>query len=126
MSFIKRLFKGFGAPVEEEPIPDINIQKVISQIQEKEEETDIEPGRKIHSFHYGLFEIRTDRDITGHYRVTVWQGKERQYSFTIFAKKGDFPKLKDAFIEINAFLKGDQKVSSLPKNDVLKGFFYGH
>lgn len=126
MSFIKRLFKSIGTTEEKEAVPDIDIERVLSQIQKKEEVTDIEPGRKIHSFHFSLLEIRTDRDITGHYRVTVWQGKERQYSFTIFAKEGEYPKLRDAFTEINTFLKGDQKITSLPKNDVLKGFFYGH
>jgi hypothetical protein len=73
-----------------------------------------------------LLEIRTDRDITGHYRVTLWQGKERLYSFTVYAKKGEYEKLTRAYSQINEFLKGDQKLSSLPKNDLLKGFFYGH
>jgi len=40
--------------------------------------------------------------------------------------KERYDKLERAYSEINDFLKGDQKLSSLPETDLLKGFFYGH
>ncbi|HBX64679.1 MAG TPA: hypothetical protein DEG32_00410, partial [Balneolaceae bacterium] len=96
MSIFKKLFGGFGSSKEESPPPDFNLSGILDRISDKEATNVIEPGRKIHSFHYDLLEIRTDRDITGHYRVTVWQGKERLYSFTVFAKQGEYDKLERA------------------------------
>ena len=91
-----------------------------------EEAREIEPGRKIHSFEYDYFEIRLDRDITKNYRITVFRGNERTYSFTVFAGKGEFEKLIEAYPCIISFLKSEQIISTLPDNDLLKGFYFGN
>ena len=126
MSIFRKLFGRWGSSETEEPAPDINIELQISHIEKKESEKDIEPGRKIHSFSYGLFEIRLDRDITKNYRITVFQGAERMYSFTVFAGKGEYEKLGKAYSLIQDFLKGDQSISNLPDSDLVKGFYFGN
>jgi len=67
MSIFKKLFGGFGSSKEEATTPDINLASILDRIKEKEAANEIEPGRKIHSFYYDLLEVRTDRDLTGHY-----------------------------------------------------------
>jgi hypothetical protein len=126
MSIIKQLLGWVRTSKKEEPIPDINLTAQLEHIEKKEAANEIESGRKIHSFHYGMLEIKTDRDITEQYRIIVWQGKEWLFSFSIFSEQGEYEKLGKGFSEISDFLKGDQKISSLPDNDLLKGLFYGH
>jgi len=110
----------------EEPQEQLDIPELIKHIRKKESESDIPLGRRIHSFHYKYFDFYVDREITKHYRVTVYQGRERKYSFTVFAKQGNYDILAQAFERIIDFIDGDQNLSDLPEDDVLKGFFYGH
>ncbi|MTI87898.1 MAG: hypothetical protein FH748_08020 [Balneolaceae bacterium] len=124
MSFFKRLFWGSGK--NQEPAPKTDIPKIITQIETKEQARDIPLGRKIHDFDYGMLSVRLDRDITKSYRITVWQGKERLYSFTVQTNQGNYKQLQQAYNIIINFLNGDQNLSHLPDNDLVKGFYYGH
>jgi len=119
--FLKDLF-----PQPKEPQEQLDISRLIQCIREKERESNIALGRRIHSFHYKYLDFNVDREITGHYRVTVYQGRERTYSFTVFAKQGNYNILEQAFERIIDYIDGDQNLSELPDDDVLKGFFYGH
>ncbi|WP_421775511.1 hypothetical protein [Gracilimonas sp.] len=123
-NFLKNLFQRKKQP--EVPVPEPNYAEIINKIKKAEETQDIQPGRKIHAFDYDLFELRLDRDITNQYRVTVFKGNERIYSFTVFAKKGEIEKLRSAYPHIVDFLKGEQKIATLPDSDLLKGFYFGH
>lgn len=119
--FLKDLF-----PQPEETKEQPDIPRLVQCIREKENESDIPLGRRIHSFHYKYLDFYLDREITRHYRVTVYRGRERKYSFTVFAKQGNYDILEQAFERIIDFIDGDQNLSDLPDDDVLKGFFYGH
>lgn len=124
--FIKKLFKRKrnGEPKSSFPEPDI--PALISQIKKREDAGNISPGQKIHAFDHGPFTIRIDRDITKNHRITIWQGSERIYSFTVYASQGEYEKLEKAYEQVIQFLESDQSLSDLPSSDLLKGFYYGH
>jgi len=103
-----------------------DIPTIIEQIRKREEKNDIALGRRIHSFHHKEYQLALDRDISENYRVTVYLGKERIYSFTLFANQGNYDILEQAYIRIIDFLDGEQKLSGLPDNEIIKGFFYGY
>lgn len=119
-----RLKKFFSSPSESEK--PANIPAIIDQIKAREAGSDIPLGKRIHSFHHRNYLIALDRDISKNYRVTVYLGRERIYSFSLFANQGNYDILEQAYIRIIDFLDGEQKLSHLPDNDMLKGFFYGH
>ncbi|MGN8224684.1 hypothetical protein [Gracilimonas sp. BCB1] len=123
-NFLKNLFQQKKEP--DIPVPEPNYAEIINKIKKAEESQDIQPGRKIYAFDYDLFELRLDRDITNQYRVTIFKGNDRIYSFTVFAKKGELEKLRNAYPHIIDFLKGEQKIATLPDSDLLKGFYFGH
>ena len=64
--------------------------------------------------------------MLGLYRVTVNEGKERRYSFTVVCEPGDYDTLRSSYEEITAFLDGDRRLANLPRHDRLKGHYYGH
>lgn len=111
---------------EDQPREPVDVQRIIRQIKEAEEKKDIPLGKRIHSFSYVDFQLNLDRDITEHYRITVYQGQERIYSFTIFAKERNYDILEQAYSQIITFMEGDRNIGSLPDDEILKGFFYGH
>ncbi len=119
-----RLKKLFFSPSEQEEETDV--PTIIQQIKAREAKNDIPLGRRIHSFHHKGYQIALDRDISKNYRVTVYLGKERIYSFTLFANQGNYDILEQAYGRIIGFLDSEQKLSNLPDNEILKGFFYGH
>lgn len=120
MGFIDYCRALFSKAEESKP-PQVDLNSVLVQIKQKEAESDVEPGRKIHSFEYGFLEIRFDRDITLNGRICIFSGKERLYTFTIFAKQGDYDILKQAFLDVKEFLDSDRSIKRLPDNEILKG-----
>ena len=62
----------------------------MSLIRRAEASEDIDLGKRIHEFRYEELDVRLDRDIAGLYRVTVKQGKERLYSFTVVCPPKDY------------------------------------
>ncbi len=103
----------------------IDILAVIEEVKENEQKG-VPLGKRIHTFEYKMMEVRLDCDIASNYRVTVYEGKERRFSFTIFAKQGDYDTLEQVYDRIIGFLDGDRQISELPDDDTLKGFYYGH
>lgn len=118
---IKKLFTTDQIPEEV-----VDIQNIIHQIKEKESAQTTALGRRIHSFSYQYFQLYLDRDITKNYRITVYQGRDRIYSFTIFAKQGKYDILERGYSRIISFLDSERRIADLPDDDILKGFFYGH
>ncbi|MCG2589336.1 hypothetical protein [Rhodohalobacter sulfatireducens] len=108
------------------PAPEIDLDRILSNIEEREEEMEIPLGKKIYDFHYGELLVRFDRDITHNGRISIYRGKERLYSFTVFAKEGEYDILRDAFDSTVDFLESDRSINNLPDNDVLKGFYHHH
>ncbi|WP_428235297.1 hypothetical protein [Gracilimonas sp.] len=123
-NFLRNLFQREKEP--DIPVPEPNYTEIINKIRKKEESQDIQPGRKIHTLDYDLFELRLDRDITNQYRITVFRGGERVYSFTVFVTKQELQKLDKAYRDIISFLKENPSVAHLPDNDLLKGFYFGN
>lgn len=121
-----RLFKKIFQDGEgtEAPRDRIDLEELMAEIRERED-GDIPRGRKIHQFGYGIFEIRLDRDITERYRVTVMNGRERVYSFTVKAGEGDYEILREGFDRILEYLDGERDPSGLPDDSRLKGHYYG-
>lgn len=107
-----------------EEIPDIN--EIIRQIESRESEQEIPLGRRIHTFSYKGLQLFLDQDITENYRVTIYSGRERIYSFSIYVNRGEYESLKDGYKQIIEYLDSERKVSELPENENIKGFFYGH
>jgi hypothetical protein len=118
---LKKLFSSTSKPQEETDIP-----AIIEQIKARESKDNIPLGRRIHTFNYQNLDLFLDRDITKNYRVTVYQGRERMYSFSIFASQGNYDMLEKGYAKIINYLEGEQKVSDLPDDENIKGFFYGH
>lgn len=106
--------------------PKVSLEKEISKIERVEKTGKVPLGKKIHSFEYGMLEIRFDRDITHNGRICIFNGEEKQFSFTVFAKEGEHDILRDAFESVITFLEGDRSIKNLPENQVLKGFYHQH
>jgi hypothetical protein len=120
MGFFDNLRTLLSKPKEPE-FPPLDLNAVLRKIKQKEADSKIEPGRKIHAFEYGLLEIRFDRDITLNGRICIFSGKERLFTFTVFAKQGDYDILKQAFVAVIEFLESDRSIKNLPDNNILKG-----
>lgn len=120
MGFIDKWRTLFSKTEESEPVP-VDLNSIMQQIKQKEAESKIEPGRKIHAFEYGFLEIRFDRDITLHGRICIFSGQERLFTFTVFAKQGDYDILEQAFLAVIEFLDSDRSIKKLPDNEILKG-----
>lgn len=119
---LKSLFSSEPQSTKEE----VNIPAIVEKVRQKESKENIPLGRRIHSFGYRELDLFLDRDITKNYRVTVYQGRERLYSFSIFAKQGNYDILEEGYARIFNYLDGERKVSDLPADKTIKGFFYGH
>ena len=111
---------------EDQPKEVYDVEKVILQIKEREAKLDIPLGKRIHSSSYLNLDLFLDRDITKNYRITVFLGRDRMYSFTIFAEQGDYSILEKAYKQVVDFLDGTRALKDLPDNKTVKGFFYGH
>lgn len=107
------------------PPPAINLAREVEVVQEVESEQEIGLGHPIHSFSYEGLELRLDRDVTGQYRVTVNEGRERRYSFTLHSPPHDYEALQAGYEEIIQFLNGTRRIATLPDHERLKGHFYG-
>ncbi len=103
----------------------LDLDAEIRAIERAETDRAIAPGKRIHAFRYGELDLRLDRDVLGLYRVTVNQGTERRYSFTIVCPPGDYAALRSGYEAIAIFLDGDRRPADLPRTDWLKGHFYG-
>ncbi|NBC02964.1 MAG: hypothetical protein GVY20_04575 [Bacteroidetes bacterium] len=124
MGFFSNLFSNNHPS--KQPAPEIDLDRILANIEEKEKQKEIPLGKKIYDFHYGELLIRFDRDITQKGRICIYQGKERLYSFTVFAKEGEYDILKDALKSAVEFLQSDRSIKNLPDNDLLKGFYHTH
>lgn len=108
------------------PWPAIDINAEVDAIQRTESAAQIDLGKRIHSFVYQGLELRLDRDVLGMYRITVNEGRERRYSFTIVCASGDYDALRSGYNEIIQFLDGDRGLASLPRHERVKGHYYAH
>ena len=106
-----------------EPPLDLNAQ--IDAIKQFQEENQPDFGIRIHQFDYKNLECRLDRDITGSYRLCVFEGTERRFSFTIRCESDDYDILRSSFQEIIEFLDGDRRIADLPKTERLTGHYFG-
>lgn len=121
LKILKNLFS-----TDVQPKETVNIRAVINQIKQKESAEEIPLGRRIHTLRHGNMDLFLDRDITEYYRITVNRGRERIYSFSIYAEQGDYEILEEGYEKIIQFLNGESKVTELPDNPNIKGFFYGY
>ena len=106
-------------------IPSVNLNVHIDAIKKHEAERGSELGRLINGFEYGDFTLRLDRDVMGMYRVAVYSGQDRWYSFSLRCPQGDYDALREAFQEIMDFLSGDRRLSGMPDHEKLKGHYFG-
>lgn len=106
--------------------PEVDLERILSNIKEREKKKDIPLGKKVYDFQYGELQVRFDRDITHNGRICIFREKERLYSFTVFAKVGEYDILEKAFESALEFLKTDQNIKNLPDNKILKGFYHHH
>lgn len=120
--FLKRLFLQQDEPSESKP--QVDLPGVIEQIRQAEQ-NGVPLGRRIHRLDHGPWEIRLDRDITENYRITVFSGRERVYSFSVFAGQESYGALEDAYRSVLQFLEGKRELVRLPDDERMKGFYYG-
>lgn len=124
MRFFSNLFS--KKEKQTKPKPEINLAKELSKIEEVEKAGDVPLGKKIHSFEYGMLEVRFDRDITHNGRICIFEGEDKLFSFTVFGKEGEYDILKNAFESVVTFLGTDRSIKNLPENQFLKGFYHQH
>lgn len=126
MRLLDRLRRRLGlerpAPV---PPPPVDLDAELARVRAAERAGAPPLGRLIHRFDVDGLELRLDRDVTGAYRITVNEGAERRYSFTLRAGPGDHDALREAFAEVVAFLRSDRRLVRLPADDRLRGHYYG-
>jgi hypothetical protein len=120
---LRNRFSRRTTPATEGPLLDTGAE--IEVIKRIEAAQDPGLGRVIHHFPYLEFDLWLDRDITGTYRVVVYQGKKRRYSFSIQCGHKDYEALRNGFEEIICFLGGNRRIVDLPKNKHLKGHYFG-
>lgn len=116
---------GFGTPPPEPPPPPVDLDAQLARVRAAEAGGPPPLGRLIHRFDVDGFELRLDRDVTGAYRITVGEGAERRYSFTLRCPPGDYAALHDAYAEVVRFLRSDRLLVRLPNDDRLRGHYYG-
>ena len=105
--------------------PSVNIEAQIEAVRTAESGESIGLGRRIHYFPFHEFELSLDREVTGQYRVIVYEGRERRYSFTVKCKHKNYESLKKAFEEITLYLSGNRRIADLPDHEGLKGHYFG-
>jgi len=105
--------------------PQINIAAQIETIRSIEFSQTIPTGQRIHGFSYANLLMRLDRDVMGIYRITVNQGSEKRFSFSINCEKGDYEKLGRGLEEVIRFLDGKRSIRSLPNHELVRGYYYG-
>lgn len=124
MKFFSKFFS--GGKQDKNQRPEVDVDEIVSIIRKKEETRKISTGKKICSFDFGSLQVRFDRDMTHNGRICIFEGEEKLFSFTVFAKEGEYDILKDAFESVTLFLNGDQSIKNIPDNEVLKGFYHQH
>lgn len=124
-SFFDKLKKLFSYGQNDRPSDPFKPDEIAAQITKREQEIAVEPGRRIHESHYRGLDLFLDLDITETYRITVYNGKERVYSFSVYCGQGEYEELKEAYRRIASFLEGNGDPGELPDDDRLKGFYYG-
>lgn len=107
------------------PRPTLDLEAQIEAIRQVETSHHIDLGKQIHCFKHRGLALRLDRDVLGMYRVTVNEGKDRRYSFTILCPQGDYVALHAGYEEITDFLDGERRLTDLPRHERVKGHFYG-
>jgi len=112
--------------VQEPDWPPFDINRQIEKIKQTEIDHEIPLGQRIISFQYKYFELSLDREITGMYRLIVYEGKDRRFSFSIHCKHKNYDALSTSFGEIIQFLDGDCRIKNLPNNEHLKGHYFGN
>ena len=116
----------FSKPIQSQPDwPPFDISAQIARIKTIESEKKIDLGQRINCFSYKHFELNLDCDITGFYRIVVYEGRDRRFSFSIRCKQGDYEAFLSSLKEIVEFLDGDRRIKNLPKHDLLKGYYFG-
>lgn len=123
MGLFSNLFSGNK---QEKQLPQADPDEIVSEIKKAEQSNEIPLGKKIYSFDFGGLQVRFDRDITHNGRFCIFEGRERLYSFTVFAKEGEYDILKDSLESIIQFLNGNRNIREFPDSELFKGFYYGH
>lgn len=125
MRFIRRWLN--RTPDAEEAIawPPVDLERVLAAVAEAEAAEPIGLGKRIYTFECQELELRLDRDVTGAYRVTAFEGAERRYSFTAFCARGDYACLRGALAAVVAYLEGERHLADLPKSEHVHGHFFG-
>ncbi len=120
---IKKFFKGFSR----DPFvpPEFEISSQIRLIRQSELNCKPEPGRRIHAFEFMEFELSLDLELTGTYRLAAFMGREKKYSFSIACKPGDYEELARGIKESTDYLSGERKISELPINELIRGYYFG-
>ena len=124
--FLNRLKNSITKPNVHEPEwPPFDINKQIEKIKQTETVQKIPLGQRIISLQYKYLELSLDREITGTYRLIVYEGKDRRFSFSICCNYKDYEALSKSFEEIIQFLDGDRRIKNLPNHENLKGHYFG-
>lgn len=125
-SFFKAILGLLGGGNNQNKMPaQINIDAEIELIKSIETKHKTEPGRRIHVFGYLELELSLDLEITNTYRLVVFDGQEKKYSFSIQCKPGEYDKLKSGLEQATTYLAGERRIANLPKNNLLKGHYFG-
>lgn len=102
----------------------VDIQQIVQSIR-KQEQQDIATGRKLLRIDYQQFDLLVDREFTGRYRISVFQGQHKVYGFTINEKEIDNQQFEAAWDDILIFLE-QPSPTQLPQSDLLTTHFFGH
>lgn len=125
MSLFKKIKLFFKSDQQNQEAGSFNADKIVSQVNARQQKGTLETGRRFHQFHYQGLDLFLDLDITRTYRITVYRGKERIYSFSVYCQPWEDEKLKKAYQRIITFLDGSRNPGELPDDERLKGFYYG-
>jgi hypothetical protein len=122
LNFFRRIAQRQNGSV---PLPAMWIEDQLAAVRYAEAAGAVLPGKRITSSLYRHLDLRLDKDMTGMYRIGVYEGRERRYSFIVRTPAGDYDGLKSAYQVVLGFLDGDRRIASLPDLPGIKGFYFG-
>lgn len=110
---------------ESDPGGSIDIEAIIEKIRTREQD-ELATGRKIVRFDYRSFEIILDREFTGRYRISVFQGQHKCYGFAIQKKELTDEEFKHIWERVIGFLGHSPSPARLPEHELWKAHFFGN
>lgn len=107
------------------PAETLNPQKIVQKIRSREDD-EMPRGQTIYRLDYNGYHLILDREFTGRYRISVFNGQHKNYGFTIADQQISDEEFAVAWDQIIGFLDANPSIQTLPDNKLIKGHYFGN